>query len=690
VVDASSRSGLAGADLSYANLSGVAFLGVPVDLSAIKLDNANLQGAMLDLADLSGATFHNVQAAGASFRGASLAPRGNLPGASFAGPQTDLTQAIFVDADVSGASFASANISGAVFSSVLAVGTDFNGVRAVSTSFTGAHIYGDGQSFDNATDLSNADFSGAVLAGVVDENGGFDMTKADLTGARFDGTQCIGCNFTDSKLDGASFAGAYLVGSVFSGATLNGTDLYNSWLYCGDTSNSACAGVPQSSPPRWVWPLALGFGEVYGPVPFANPDLTGVSLQGVKVCPNGTAPSGGCSGSQLLPDTGHPPPLPAACSATAFDACPATTKTMFDATRLGGVLSVTSLTPPTWASTVDRAGYAIGLSDSTIRHVGDGDAQILAGSPGRQCPESTGPCGDGGPASQALLGTPDALAIGLDGSLYIADSALHRVRRIDPSGNISTVAGSGQACGPVPAACGDGGPATSAQLGGPYGVWVDARGLLVIADGKRGLRSVGADGALSTLYGTDAYDIRGVVGDARGLLYAATNEPDYVIKVDPTLMQVSVVVGTGTSGYNGSGDADTGLLPGTQVQINKPGALSVDRDGRILFADTGNNLVRAYVPATGFVIDDLAGMVTNGAPQGGFNGDNKWADQTELSSPRAVTATSGAQLVVADTRNNRLRQFYPRPLDADNVAATAAKRATATPTPALLRGDRRP
>ena len=57
-----------------------------------------------------------------------------------------------------------------------------------------------------------------------------------------------------------------------------------------------------------------------------------------------------------------------------------------------------------------------------------------------------------------------ALAVGLDGSLYMADPSLHRVRRIDPSGQISTVAGDGDDC-TTSGSCGNGGPATSAALG---------------------------------------------------------------------------------------------------------------------------------------------------------------------------------------------------------------------------------
>jgi hypothetical protein len=164
-----------------------------------------------------------------------------------------------------------------------------------------------------------------------------------------------------------------------------------------------------------------------------------------------------------------------------------------------------------------------------------------------------------------------------------------------------------------------------------------------------------------------------VTGDAGGNLYAATYAPDYVIQVDLSLAQVSVV-GTGTSGYNSTTDPDFGmLLPGNQVQIDKPGGLSVDLNGNVLFADTGNHLVRAYVPNSGHVIDDLGGVIgSSGVPQGDYNGD-RVANRTELNSPAGVTATSAALLVVADTGNKRLRQLSPSPPPADDDSVTVMR-----------------
>ncbi len=695
---------LAGADLSGIDLAGASFIGLPVDFERTNFDGASLARTSFRLADLAGATFSNVTAPGAVFADA------NLAGATFAGPKSSLPGANFVRAKLSGASFQSADISRAAFDGALAANTDFNSVVAAGAVFSGAHIHGDGQAFDGARDLSGADFSGAVLAGDVGVGGGFDLTNVNLSGAKFDGTQCVACNFTGSTLANVVFSRAYLPGAVFSGAqNFTGVDMTGAWLYCGDLQNSSCA--PDPSPGRWDWPLALGVGETFGPVPFASTDLTGVSLQDVIACPDGLPPSGagGCAG-HLLPAASNAPAIPAACSAAGHDACPTRTTTLLHVSP-GSPLAVTAASPATWATTLTQPGYDVALDDGTIRLIGAGPAQVLAGQPGRHCPAPSAACGDGGPASAALLGAPTGLAVGLQGSLYVADPALHRLRVIAPAaqaaraaraaracrtarasrvakgcrrrglralvagGQISTVAGSGVGCASTaPGSCGEGGPATKAALAGPYGVWTSPDGDVFIADGRRGIRQVHPNGTITTVGPPPgAYDVRAVTGDGQGDLYATTHDPDYLIEVDLASGQTTVVVGTGTSGYNGNTDPDYGtLLAGNQVQVNDPQGVSVALNGNVVFADAGNDLIRAYVPSSGHVIDDLGGVIANGVPQGGDNGDGQYAQQTELSRPAGVAVTTGPLLIVADAGNQKVRQLGPGPASTGRLGARPA------------------
>jgi hypothetical protein len=118
--------------------------------------------------------------------------------------------------------------------------------------------------------------------------------------------------------------------------------------------------------------------------------------------------------------------------------------------------------------------------------------------------------GDGGPGTDAQLDYPGALAVAGDGSLYIADSRNHAVRRVEPGGVITTVAGTGQA-----GFGGDGGPATSALLDTPEGLALMADGSLLIADwNNHRIRRVAPDDTISTLAGTGEESLYGDGGPA--------------------------------------------------------------------------------------------------------------------------------------------------------------------------------
>lgn len=664
VATAGNRADLAGADLTGQTFKGARFVGFPASFVRTDFSKDQLQGADFDGADLSGANFDNANLVGASFRGADLSEQDEVRGATFAGAASDLSRANFIDADISGASFVGADLSAAVFSHALAEDTNLNGVRAPRAVFTGAHIYGNGRAFDSADNLRGADFNGAVLAGNVDENGGFDFTHADLAGATFDGAQCIGCNFTASTLDDGNFIGTYLPGAIFTDVeSMRGVRLHDAWLYCGDRTNTACP-TAGSSGERWQWTPELGSEEDYGPVPFRQTNLGNAPLSEVATCPDGkrgSAPPVGCEAPNLLPPSNHAPPIPAPCSAAGPGACPTPTSTLLDtslaAPRPAAPVALAAASPANWAGTDTGRGVYAAVGDGTIRLLEGRAQQRVAGRPGEICPG--GPCGDGGPAKDALLGDVTGLAVGIDGSLYVADAGLHRVRRIDPSGRITTVAGSGRLC--VQEArgdCGNGGPATQASLGGPFGVWVDPGGRIYIADGEMGVRQVGYNGNIGSVV-SERPDVHSVVGDSSGDLYATTEES--LLKIDLEDQIVTRVVGTGHPGYNGNKTIHGTLAPGTAVQIANPSGLSVERNGDVLFADSGNSLIRAYVPSSGHVIDALAGVVADGSPQRGFNGDGHFARETELSDPRAVAALANGEFVVADAGDHRVRKFGPGP-----------------------------
>ena len=144
---------------------------------------------------------------------------------------------------------------------------------------------------------------------------------------------------------------------------------------------------------------------------------------------------------------------------------------------------------------VDAAGnlYIAVITNSTIRRVAtSGTITTIAGT-GR-----SGFSGDGGPATRAQLAAPSDVAVDAAGNLFIADENNHRIRRVDSSGIIITIAGTG-----VRGFAGDGGPAIQALLDYPRGVAVDASGNLYIADyDNHRIRKVDPSGTITTIAGS--------------------------------------------------------------------------------------------------------------------------------------------------------------------------------------------
>lgn len=127
----------------------------------------------------------------------------------------------------------------------------------------------------------------------------------------------------------------------------------------------------------------------------------------------------------------------------------------------------------------------------------------------------SGFAGDGGPATEALLDHPAALTYAADGTLYIADTGNNRVRTVDADGVIRTVAGNG-----TPGSSGDGGPAVDAELHSPQDVAVDSDGNLFIVDGSptRVRRVDASTGVMSTFLGAGFADYA-VANDSQGNIY---------------------------------------------------------------------------------------------------------------------------------------------------------------------------
>src|SRR5579872_2472330 len=126
--------------------------------------------------------------------------------------------------------------------------------------------------------------------------------------------------------------------------------------------------------------------------------------------------------------------------------------------------------------------------------------------------------GDGQSALRAQVSDAEGLALDTLGNVYIADPANHRVRKVNAAGIIQTLAGTG-----FPGFSGDGGPAASARLNGPYGVAADRAGNVYIADlGNNRVRKVSPDGVITTMAGSGQ---GGSAGDGGLAVAAQLNAP---------------------------------------------------------------------------------------------------------------------------------------------------------------------
>jgi sugar lactone lactonase YvrE len=206
--------------------------------------------------------------------------------------------------------------------------------------------------------------------------------------------------------------------------------------------------------------------------------------------------------------------------------------------------------------------------------------------------------GDGIPATTAQLDRPVGVAVDAAGNLFIADGLNFRVRRVDAATQvITTVAGTG-----THGFGGDDGPAVDAQLGIPSAVAVDASGRLLIADGSNHRVRAVQDGTITTLAGTGTAGSGGDGGlataaqldspeglavDAAGNVFIADTGNHRVRRVRASDRVITTLAGTGTAGFSG----DDG--PAVSAQLAAPTGLALDAGGALFVSDSFNNRVRA-------------------------------------------------------------------------------------------------
>lgn len=234
--------------------------------------------------------------------------------------------------------------------------------------------------------------------------------------------------------------------------------------------------------------------------------------------------------------------------------------------------------------------------------------------------------GDGGKASEGLLNNPSGIALDRQGNLYIADSANHVIRRVTPGGVITTVAGIRPGRQANSGSIGDGGAALNAALNQPLLMAFDSSGNLIIADsGNRRVRRL-------------------------------------------TISAPSPVLSTIAGRWQDIGDGG----PARSAGLHNPHGLAVDTAGNVFIADTGTNRIRRVSPD---------GRITTiaGAGEAGFNGDGQSAARAMLNAPWDIAFDRDGQLLISDRDNFRVRRIA-----ADGSIQTVAGTGEAGDTPGAL------
>jgi uncharacterized protein (TIGR03437 family) len=285
------------------------------------------------------------------------------------------------------------------------------------------------------------------------------------------------------------------------------------------------------------------------------------------------------------------------------------------------------------AVAVDAAGDIYTFAPNIgflIKFAANGDSSYLS-----SIVRNTGFLDDNVPASQVFINgsefSDSSLAVDQAGNLYTSQDIRGLVRKIDPSGNLTTIAGDDDyRYSP------DGTPAVSAQVRNPAYITVGADGQTVYFLSSHGMRKIGSDGILSTASTAAPFNapfLIGLTADAAGNLY--TLDFNTLVRLSPSGTVATIVNQTGGPGSSG----DTG--PATKAQLNQPQGLAADKAGNLFISDTGDFKIRMV--NTNGVINTIAGT---GQP--GHTGDGGPALSATFSALGGMLADNQGGVYVID------------------------------------------
>ncbi|MBX3738196.1 MAG: immunoglobulin domain-containing protein [Candidatus Didemnitutus sp.] len=308
---------------------------------------------------------------------------------------------------------------------------------------------------------------------------------------------------------------------------------------------------------------------------------------------------------------------------------------------------------------IDGAGnlYVADTNNSTIRKItATGVVTTFAGKA-----ETSGATDGLGEAARFKM--PTGLAVDAAGNVFVADSFNHTIRRITPAGAVTTVAGLAGSSGAID------GSGSTARFSIPEGVTADLQGNLYVAEGGNcTIRKIDPTGAVSTIAGQagrfgwkDGTGSAALFNFPNGVAVDASNGIFVTDTYNSTIRRITpdgvVTTFAGSAESRGSADGT-----GDAARFNLPGGVTVDGTGNVYVADTSNNTIRRITP-DGVVttLAGTAGQVVADSTTGQVGG--KYADGTgsaaRFFSPTGVALDAAGNVFVSDTGNCVIRRITP-------------------------------
>ncbi len=340
----------------------------------------------------------------------------------------------------------------------------------------------------------------------------------------------------------------------------------------------------------------------------------------------------------------------------------------------GGQATASSINYP-FGVTADTHGnlFFADAANYVIRKIDN--AGIITTIAGTGAP---GYSGDGGLATAATFADPEGLALDSLGNIYVTDLENATIRKINTSGIITTIAGTGTS-----GYNGDGIPATSALLNMPRCILIKNGEILFSDPGNYRIRKISTSGVISTIAGTGLPGSTGdgaqataaklatqlsLAADKLGNFYIYQDSIFKIRKVAPNGI-ITSIAGTGVNVSSG----DNGLA--TAAGIGNAGGMTVDVFNNLYFSDENHGRIRKIDHATNIVTT----IVGDGTPCG-FSGDGGPATNAQLCGPYDICIDKNGVLFFADQNNQRIRRVRLG-LGVENTANEAAQ-ITLSPNPA--------